>query len=465
MSDAQVERLASLAANDHLLRLFLRSVRDSSWLIPLHAAGVVQVPRTDSAWPGTALTSGLGQTAPVRVAELLDLILVDIATIAPEKRASARFDVLRVAVQLGAAGFGIVTKVVRLDREMRNSRSPAAHAMRNAEPHDPVVADVADAVLSYVNDSRATRHDAIQLLDLLVGGATEGNIIDRTRMLAGKTRRLARTSQTGYVWLGVEALDVDLSDNPHPLLLLAHYLSRLISIAQQWNVPFDEQWSWVREMRGEVGDRLRSRVLAAADDRPVADAIDHIASRIKHALTTAEDLDLVESIMARNPSSEDLRPWVEACGSPSPQPADEHQIPDDWLRIWRWSALLPETVLTAAARPGHRSRWLRHTLVFGLGRGRTAVVVARYRRGRPQSRRVAAPATARSHHPHPHGLIPGLRAAPLHRRIALGHPIIERQGSRSGPATVSSGECRNAAAVAPHRREWTIPKRAIRQAP
>ncbi|MDR7172839.1 hypothetical protein J2W56_006605 [Nocardia kruczakiae] len=80
VSDVQTERLADLATNDHLVRLFLGALQDSAWLIPLHTAHVVEVPRPDSAWPVFALAAGLGQTDPARVAEFLDLILRDIAS-------------------------------------------------------------------------------------------------------------------------------------------------------------------------------------------------------------------------------------------------------------------------------------------------------------------------------------------------------------------------------------------------
>ncbi|MDR7172838.1 hypothetical protein J2W56_006604 [Nocardia kruczakiae] len=236
---------------------------------------------------------------------------------------------------------------MRLDRDRSNSRSLAVHALSDIAPHESTVAEVADVVLGYVGGSGATRHDAVQLLDLLVAGVTEDNLVERTRMLAGKARRLARTNETSYVWLGVEALSLELSDHPHPMLLFAHYLSRLISLAQQWDVEFEEQWRWVKEMRGEVGDRLRGVVLAAASDRPLHEAVTHIAGRIKHALTTAEDLRLVQSITGRNPTTEDLQPWVEACGTPSLPLANQCEFPNDWRRMWRWYALLPESVLTA----------------------------------------------------------------------------------------------------------------------
>ncbi|MEV6560881.1 hypothetical protein AB0M22_34530 [Nocardia sp. NPDC051756] len=346
----QVEALASIATNDHHLRLFFGAVQDPAWLTPLHAARIAQAPSTSSAWPVAALRGGLGQTAPAQVAELLQLIMTDIATMESEVQAAARFEVLRVAVSLGAEGYPVMAEIARLHSDSPNIRSFVVHATCDAEPYEPVVGQVADAVLNHCSDfSSGTRYDATEILVHLVAGVTDDNLVERARMIAGKTRRLARGDKAGHVWLGVQALGLDLDDHPQPLLLFAHHLSRLISAAQKSDVPFREQWNWVRKLSGEVGDRLRGQVLAHADTQPISDGIAHIAQRITHALTTAEDLALVASIMAREPSAEDLRPWVEACGTPSPSPVDEDDIPADWRRMWRWAALLPDSVLTAWA--------------------------------------------------------------------------------------------------------------------
>lgn len=350
VSPDQTNTLARLATNSHHLRLFFGALQDSAWLSPLHAAGIVKAPVAETVWPVASLANGLGRTEPEPVADLLELVLNEIAKQPKSERTSARYEVLRVAVSLGSAGHSVVTTVARLHSDVWDVRSLAVHAALQAEPHDPFVTTVADAVLAHCSPfPRPAHHETIQILDHLVGGLNASNFVNRAQILAGKTRQLAAKDeeQTAFRWLGVEALGLEMLDNPQSLPLLAHHLSRLLSAAPQYDVSFNEQWKWVERISGEVGDRLRAQVLAVATDQPISDAIAHVATRIGHALTTAEDLALVISVMDRNPTEEDLRSWVDACGTPSPEPAEGQPIPADWVRMWRWAAILPERVLAA----------------------------------------------------------------------------------------------------------------------
>ncbi|MFD6391172.1 hypothetical protein [Nocardia sp. NPDC060259] len=350
VSPDQTDTIARLATNSHHLRLLFGALQDSAWLSPLHTAGIVGVPVADTVWPAASLTNGLGKTEPKSVADLLELVLSDIAQQPKSERTSARYEVLRVAASLGSAGRPVVATVAGLHGDVGAVRSLAVHAALEARPDDQFVTKVADAVLGHCSPfPRPAHYETVQILDHLAAGLTTVNYVNRAQILAGKTRKLAakEVEQTAFRWIGVEALGLEMQENPNSLPLLAHHLSRLLSVAPQYNVPFNEQWKCVQGISGEIGDRLRAQVLAVAADQPISDAIAHVATRIGHALTTAEDLALVNSIMDRDPTDEDLRSWVDACGVPSPTPAEEQSIPADWRRMWRWAAILPERVLAA----------------------------------------------------------------------------------------------------------------------
>lgn len=345
----QVAELKRLATNDHHLRLFFSVVTDPRWLAPLHEAGVVQVPLHNAPWPVAALLDGVGKTDPQSVAALLKRLLADTAAIAKDERSAARFELLRIATQLGPAGHGAVVEVVRLHSDLPHVRSLAVYTAGEADAADSMVLGVADAVLNHFRRfADGDRYHAIKILDHLQAGVTRGNIADRARMLAGKTRRLAQSDDARYALLGIEALTVDPEEHPEPLLLFAHHLAQILSKARQWGVPTSVQLEWLGKMEGDVGGRLRGHALAGASDVAVTDKIAHVTGRLASSTATAEDLALVTDILSHNPAPEDLATWTEVLGTPSHAPADgEGPIPRDWARAWRWAAVLPEYVLAA----------------------------------------------------------------------------------------------------------------------
>ena len=344
----QIDELKRLATDDHHLRLFFSEITDPAWLEPLHQAGVVHLP-SHAPWPVVGLLAGLGKTSPEAVADLLRRLLADTAAMARNKRVAARFELLRIATQIGPPAHGVVVEVVRQHSDVPSVRSLSVDVALRADTADSSVLVVADAVLNHFRRFRdGDRYHAVTILDQLQAGITAGNVADRARMLAGKTRRLARSDAARYMLLGIEALTIDPGEHPEPLVLFAHHLARILSKARQWGVPTSEQLEWLGEMQGEVGERLRGHALAGANDVPVTDKMAHIAGRLASSTATAEDLALVTDILSRSPAPGDLAAWAEALGTPSPAPADgEDEIPRDWARAWRWAAVLPADVLTA----------------------------------------------------------------------------------------------------------------------
>ncbi|WP_157227248.1 hypothetical protein [Nocardia asiatica] len=348
-SPTQTQKLEHLVANSHHLRLFFAEVQDPAWLSALYSAGLVTVPSREEGWPVAALAGGAGHIPPARVAELLERVLCDVVQLPTDQRLDPRFEILRVAIHLGTEGRSVVAAVAGLHADNGSVQALAVRGALEADPHDPFVDSVADAVLNYTSPfPRSADYETAEILSHLVDGLTPENFVQRGRMLAGKTRRKAKdeSEKAAWRWLGVEALGLEMLDRPQTLPLFAHHLSRMISIAPQHDVSFDELWAWVERVEGEVGDRLRSQVLATATDQHLPEAIAHVATRIKSAGATAEDLVLVNSIMDRSPTADDLGPWVQASATPSAW-LDEDYVPADWRRMWRWAAILPESVLSA----------------------------------------------------------------------------------------------------------------------
>src|SRR5262249_37513248 len=276
-------------------------------------------------------------------------LLVDTAAMTRDERIVARFELLRVATHLGPPAHNVVVEVVRQHGDVRSVRALGVHVALSADAADSVVFGVADVVLNgFRRFGDGDRYHAVKILDQLQAGVTTGNVAERARMLAGKTRRLTQSDDARFMPLGIEALTLEPGEHPEPLLVFAHHLARILSNARQWCVPTSEQLEWLGQMEGEVGERLRGHALAGASDVPVTDKITHITGRLASSTATAEDLALVTDVLAHIAVAGDLAAWTKALGTPSPAPADEpDRIPQDWARAWRWAAMLPADILTA----------------------------------------------------------------------------------------------------------------------
>jgi hypothetical protein len=132
-------------------------------------------------------------------------------------------------------------------------------------------------------------------------------------------------------------------------IVLAHHLVALIRGCRSFDVSTEDLRCWIREIPGPVGERVTCQVLVDATDVPLTQKIDHVALRLRSLTATGDDRDLVNAILSAGPSTVDLEPWRIALGVPShpdDEPVTRHSIPDDWAWAWRWSAILPDEVLT-----------------------------------------------------------------------------------------------------------------------
>lgn len=356
-SQDQIAALTQLAMNDHHLRLFFSEITDPAWLDPLYHNGFVQLPSRDRAWPPMAsLVEGLGRTQPHTVAALLERMLPDIKQLPPDQRAFSSLQLVVIAVQLGVAGHKLVTLVVQQYGTHPSIRSLSVHVARQADPAAPVVLNVADAVLNYFERfADGDTYNATTVLDQLQAGVLNENIASRAGMLGGKLRRRVNSDTDRYIELDSAALTIAVGDVPEPQLLFAHHLAHILSKARQLGVPSRTQLEWLTLVPGDVGGRLRSHVLAGAEDMPLPDKVDHIATRLASRGPTAEDLALVADITAHSLRPDDLAAWAAALGTPSPAPGDGTGVPPaDWVRAWRWAAVLPKQVFTSWDDPLER---------------------------------------------------------------------------------------------------------------
>jgi hypothetical protein len=342
----QLVRLRELASSPHHLRMFFAYLVDPAWLNPLYKADVALLPDSASPWPVVGLLDGLGRTVPTAVAELGQRLLADCKKLPVKQQFDSRFKLLTLATQLGPSGHTIVGDVATAHPDNGSVRSLGTSVIKRADPTDSVVERVANVFLNCPPWGRDSYYYRL-LLDKLESGMTPGNAEKRTRMVAAKLRHAAREHGADWIVLGIARLTADLGEDDRQfLVIISHYLARILVRARVLGVRSQRLLEWVTEIPGEVGERLTCRVLALADDISAQDKIDHVTRRLVSQTVTGDDRDLVDAVLAANPDSGHLDVWTDALGSPSAPPADPASLPEDWARAWRWSAILPGHLVT-----------------------------------------------------------------------------------------------------------------------
>ncbi|HEX5117829.1 MAG TPA: hypothetical protein VFW65_21815 [Pseudonocardiaceae bacterium] len=342
----QIDRLRELASNSHHLRVFFTHLVDPAWLDPLYKADVVPLPNRERPWPVDGLLGGLGRTTPAAVAELVQRLVADCKHLPVEQRLDARFTLLVLATQLGPDGHRVVGDVATAHPDNQAVRSLAAGTVQRADPADSIVERVSRVVLAGGPRDRDSYHYRL-LLDQLEAGMNPDNAAKRVQMVAAKLRNAAQDRHADWIVMGIARLTTKLGDEDRSfMVVVSHYLARLLERARTLGVPSRRLLDWVNEIPGEVGERLACRVLAAANDIPVQDRIDHVTRRLASQTVTGDDRDLVNAVLAADPDPARLAAWIEALGPPSDPPPDPSMLPADWARVWRWSAVLPGHVLT-----------------------------------------------------------------------------------------------------------------------
>lgn len=347
----QIERLRQLVSNPHHLRLLFTHLTDPAWLFPLHEAGVVPLPTPEATWPLAGLMEGLGRTAPAAVTALLQQLLTDCKHhLRPEQRLDARFKLLILATQLGPDGHTIVGAIVDMHPDNRAVRSLASGAVKQADPAAPIVARVSNVVLN----AGPLDHDRYYyrlLLEQLEKGLDSDNAETRTELVAAKLRRAAEQQVAGWISHGIARLTTELGEDDRYFLVVApHYLARMTARAHTLGVPSQRLLDGVTQIPGEIGERLACRILARAEDFPLQDKIEHITRRLASQAATGDDKDLVDAIVAADPTPSQLTPWSEALGLPS-HATDTSALPRDWMKTWQWSAILPAHLLAVWQAP------------------------------------------------------------------------------------------------------------------
>src|SRR5699024_3379929 len=204
---------------------------------------------------------------------------------------------------------------------------------------------------------------------------------------AAKVRRLATDNRLRVV-SDCAALVTPLGGEREPIVILAHYLVRLLRYARLVGFATTTLLGWVQMIPGELRERIDCQVRTGAVDIPLPTKIDHVTQRLTSVRPTGDDLSLTEDIMSCGPAPEQLEPWREALGHPSAATDSESDttVPQDWVHVWRWSVVLPNDVLD------HWQEQIAHVTAVAGSEPSDAALTTRSRSGWVRSAQSPIPA-------------------------------------------------------------------------
>jgi hypothetical protein len=336
---SDVDRVGELLIDAHHQSFFLSQVSSAEWVQLLWEHRMLPLPRANEVWPVLNLVDGFGRSQPVVIADLLARVL-DACKTEADPAASLTL-IAHAARRLGPAGDDVTLMACKRAGKESGITLYAVDIALEREPSDPVVLQVARYALAETRRSRDAYRTPV-LLQRLIDGVTESNAKGRVKMLASKVRHVA---EEGYAAAMLEpaALTLEVDDRAEPLLLLANGLVRLLHRARDVGVPSRSLLDWLGDPTTALDGRIRCQVLARADDETLDDRISLITARLAERAPTGDDLDLIEAIAAAQGIDLAVPCWRAALGEPSV--ADGAAPPDDWLHVWRWSAVVPAQAL------------------------------------------------------------------------------------------------------------------------
>lgn len=348
---SQVRTLrAEIAFNAHHLGRFLAEVRDPSWLDALFEDGLIHPPRNDEPWPVTSLINGNGGIPAHCIVDLLRRVRVSTSGAGADVVLHLDRNLIQLCLRIGQPSHGLVAEIVARHPNDHWVQRIAVYIAKEAGPDSSIVVTVANSVID-TDTTADTPYQTRTIADLLTSGITSENARERMGLLAAKLAKLAEGPRLRISPPDIASLNTpDGADDLRDEALIV--TERFVNAIEHWreaNLPTSELASMVAPIAGELGERIMCRVLTGADDVTRETKIAHLSSRLSSPTASGDDRDLIADL---GPLTDvEIRLLASAFGtpSPSPQPDPEGNVdpPPDWARAWRWSMVLPASVLTS----------------------------------------------------------------------------------------------------------------------
>ncbi len=247
-------------------------------------------------------------------------------------------------------------------------------ALRRIESSHPHVETFADLLLNPA--AALDQHFESDVLNALVEGINSDNCINRIRLLKHKLRARMENDTPFYfiIHASITSISDDSSYDFKPAWRLLNTLVRALRKVITLGSALEGLLEETNGLPEEVGNRIQAWLRTSAKEPECQESIEFIAQAVQTRRPTTDDVLLVDSIIEQCGLGSTVSLWQEALGSP-PELAllgiitREDRVPDDLIRRWYWSVVLPtevavswretQAILGAAHNRVERDDWLR----------------------------------------------------------------------------------------------------------
>lgn len=345
------ERLVTLIAGPNHLRHFLGRLVSPRWLDTLTNTGILDPPAENGPWPAFAAVDRLAPEHGPGLATWLESMYDR----HPADPVRAYF-VARAAVDVGPAAAGLVLRALRDHGAVPGVAALGTWAIEKLEPESQMVEEFADVLLNEPSWRAASYIDPV--IERLVGGTEEANAARRIQLLCWKLRAVP-SDEGSARWFSYDRAGsvADWTDDGREdrFTVLLQALIAAVGRARSW-LPTDDILVMVDSLPDHVRGRLRAWVLSTAADVDVVRLIDELAVAISERDPTGDDLPMVERVVAEVSLEDFADKWITALG-PAPavvevaQRLASHELPEQWLRAYHWSGVVPDDAMGAWGQP------------------------------------------------------------------------------------------------------------------
>lgn len=348
---ADVDRLLSLIAGPNHLRHFLGRLTTPGWLSALGGAGVLDPPSENGPWPVFAAVDNLSRDHASAVAVWLtgmyDLHRGD---------AVRAWFIARAAVDVGLEGAPLVVRAVRDHISVPAVCSLGVWAAEKLDSRSDLIESLADVLLNAAAAAHTPYVDP--LVEKFVNGVNETNAGRRLQLVSWKLaaigpdeapRRWMRYERAGSI---ADWTDERAEDRFSVLIRAFVDTARRASVWLLVDEVLDAADSLPDDLRG----RARAWILSIAKDVDLTRVIDELARAIAERDPTGDDLALLDRVTAEADTASYADVWMSQLG-PAPGVAEvaqalaAHELPEQWLRAYYWTAVMPEAARGAWVQP------------------------------------------------------------------------------------------------------------------
>jgi hypothetical protein len=347
-ADDDLARLRQLVVTRQHLHHFLSQLASPAWLTLLSETRFVDPPSGEGPWPGLAAVKSLSPTHADEVAGWLTK-LYDRCGRDPVRA----WHLARAAFDAGPPGRHLIVRAVRDHPRSVGVWTLGYQLLRNTDPADPIVEDVADVMLNATGDDPWLIE---QIAEWVVDGISADNALSRLKLIGYKLRAI---DQSDLDW---QLFTIDRSGSIGSWTRTGPS-HRFDVLLRAWTAAAEV----VRRLHGtervltvadtlpvELGGRARAWILGTDPDVPMIDLVAELASTIAERKPTGDDLELIDRVIEGCDEEQYRQPWSDALG-PAPTIAEvgralaEHESEPGWTRAHLWLSLLPESVQGAWA--------------------------------------------------------------------------------------------------------------------